>query len=299
MALIDARGNVLGKDELMSRVWPDRVVEENNLPAQISVLRKVFGADRHLIRTVAGRGYQFMGEIRAAGAGAPAGPSRATNLPEAVSELIGREAELRDVTDLVMKRRLVTLVGAGGIGKTRLSLEVARSLLPRFPDGVFVAQLGHSVLRKVFGADRHLIRVTRGDRGGGECQAPLAGRGQLRASDRGSRRHGGGAVAYRPGGLPARDEPRGTASVRRIRLPGAVARGAGGRHPGHRRRVEARRSPALRCARPRGRAPVRARRSSGRRDGRHLPAPRRDPARHRARRCAHRRLRRQGRRGSP
>src|SRR6266851_5157115 len=64
MALIDARGSVLGKDDLMSRVWPDRVVEENNLPAQISALRKVFGADRDLIRTVAGRGYQFTGEIR-------------------------------------------------------------------------------------------------------------------------------------------------------------------------------------------------------------------------------------------
>ena len=55
MALIDARGTVLGKDEPMSRVWPDRVVEGNNLPAQIAVLRQVFGADRDLIRTVAGR----------------------------------------------------------------------------------------------------------------------------------------------------------------------------------------------------------------------------------------------------
>ena len=71
MALIDARGTVLSKDELMSRVWPDRVVEENNLAAQISGLRKVFGADRHLIRTVAGRGYQFTGEIRATAARPP------------------------------------------------------------------------------------------------------------------------------------------------------------------------------------------------------------------------------------
>src|SRR5262249_36364906 len=38
--------------------------------------------------------------------------------------------------------RLVSLVGAGGIGKTRLGLEAARHLLPRFPDGVFVAELG-------------------------------------------------------------------------------------------------------------------------------------------------------------
>jgi predicted ATPase/DNA-binding winged helix-turn-helix (wHTH) protein len=143
IALIDARGRVLSKDELMSRVWPDRVVEENNLPAQISVLRKAFGADRHLIRTVAGRGYQFTGEIRATAApaaGAP--PSRMTNLPEPVSELIGREAELKEVTALATEYRLVSLVGAGGIGKTRLGLEVARLLMPRFADGVFLAELG-------------------------------------------------------------------------------------------------------------------------------------------------------------
>jgi len=142
MALIDARGTVLDKDQLMSLVWPDRVVEGNNLPAQIAVLRKVLGADRHLIRTVARLGYQFTGEIHTAAAAAPSPPSRMTNLPEAVSELIGREAELEEVAALATEHRLVNLVGAGGIGKTRLALEVARHVLPRFPDGVFVAELG-------------------------------------------------------------------------------------------------------------------------------------------------------------
>ena len=143
VALIDAHGTVLGKDDLISRVWPDRVVEENNLQAQISSLRKAFGPDRDLIRTVAGRGYQFTGEIRGTTATAAAAMlSPATNLPETVSGLIGREAELQDAMDLVAKHRLVTLVGPGGIGKTRLGLEVARHLLPRFPDGVFVAELG-------------------------------------------------------------------------------------------------------------------------------------------------------------
>src|SRR5215831_18019598 len=142
MALIDAGGTVLTKDQLLSLVWPDRVVQENNLPAQILMLRKAFGPDRDLIRTVAGRGYQFTGDVRttAATVACPA-PSRMTNLPEAVSELIGREAELGEVTALAVEHRLVSLVGAGGIGKTRLSLEVARHLLPGFPDGVFVAEL--------------------------------------------------------------------------------------------------------------------------------------------------------------
>jgi DNA-binding winged helix-turn-helix (wHTH) protein len=61
-ALIDA-GDVLDKDELMSRVWPGRIVEENSLQAQVSAVRKALGADRDLIRTVAGRGYQFTGEM--------------------------------------------------------------------------------------------------------------------------------------------------------------------------------------------------------------------------------------------
>src|SRR5205809_8093658 len=63
LALIEARGAVVSKDALMTRVWPDRIVEENNLQWQISALHAAFGADRNLIRTVSGRGYQFTAEI--------------------------------------------------------------------------------------------------------------------------------------------------------------------------------------------------------------------------------------------
>ena len=153
MALIETSGAVISKDELMRRVWAGRIVEENTLQGAISALRKAFGADRALIRTVAGRGYQFTGEIRARSASdsgsevpgaAPAAaepPRRLIDLPEPVSELIGREAELSEVADLVTTQRLVTLIGEGGIGKTRLGLEVARHLLSEFPDGVRVAEL--------------------------------------------------------------------------------------------------------------------------------------------------------------
>src|SRR5687768_10599846 len=140
LALIEAGGSVIDKDALLRKVWPDRVVEENNLQAQIAALRKAFGADRDLIRTVAGRGYQFTGEIRAAAGRAPRAP--VSNLPEPVSELIGRDAPVRDVMTLVTSHRLVTLTGTGGIGKTRLALEIARRLLPRFADGAGLAELG-------------------------------------------------------------------------------------------------------------------------------------------------------------
>jgi predicted ATPase/DNA-binding winged helix-turn-helix (wHTH) protein len=153
MALIEASGAVVSKDALMNRVWPDRIVEENNLQAQISALRRAFGADRDLIRTIAGRGYQFTGEVLTVSARFDAQataetaqptstPSRPpTNLPEPVSELIGRDVELDEILDLSASHRLVTLAGAGGIGKTRLAFEVARHLLPRFADGVWAIEL--------------------------------------------------------------------------------------------------------------------------------------------------------------
>jgi predicted ATPase/DNA-binding winged helix-turn-helix (wHTH) protein len=153
MALIEARGAVVGKDALMARVWPDLVVETHNLEVQISALRAAFGADRDLIRTVGRRGYQFTGEIRepsgspdertSAGAAAaePGLDLPPTNLPEPVSELIGRDEELREILNLAASHRLVTLTGSGGIGKTRLALAAARRLLPQFADGGWVAEL--------------------------------------------------------------------------------------------------------------------------------------------------------------
>jgi predicted ATPase/DNA-binding winged helix-turn-helix (wHTH) protein len=153
MVLIEADGAVVSKDELMRRVWPGRIVEDNNLHAQIKALRKAF-SDHDLIRTVVGRGYQFRCEVRtrlgndtervqpgmASDIFAP--PRPPTNLPAPTSDLIGREVEIGEVIGLLAGHRFVTLTGTGGIGKTRLALEVARHLLPQFVDGVWIAELG-------------------------------------------------------------------------------------------------------------------------------------------------------------
>src|ERR1700731_2195901 len=153
MALIGGQGAVVSRGALMERVWPNRIVEESSLQVQISVLRNAFGADRKLIRTISGRRYQFTGEIRTIAASpdiqavagtavpVPAPPRPPTNLPEPVSELIGREVELEEVLGLTAAHRLVTLTGAGGIGKTSLGLEVARHLLSEFVDGVWAIEL--------------------------------------------------------------------------------------------------------------------------------------------------------------
>ena len=172
MALIEARGAVVSKNALMARVWPDRIVEENNLQWQISALRAAFGADRNLIRTVSGRGYQFTAEnrhrIRQPGgrcdtaiADAPPDPREArrggglppTNLQEPISELIGRDDVLGEILSLAAAHRLVTLTGAGGIGKAQLAIAAARLLLPQFADGVWLAEFSPI-------ADPGLVSVT-------------------------------------------------------------------------------------------------------------------------------------------
>ena len=78
---------------------------------------------------------------RPSDAAAPAEVSPATNLPAPTSELIGRTAAVAEVMELLRAHRLVTLIGAGGIGKTRLGLEVARRELPDHADGAWVAEL--------------------------------------------------------------------------------------------------------------------------------------------------------------
>jgi predicted ATPase/DNA-binding winged helix-turn-helix (wHTH) protein len=155
IALIEARGELATKDELMSRVWPGTVVEEHNLHFQISTLRKALGPDRGFIKTISGRGYRFVAEIitladheeAASDPGAaPAVQCRdvlaPTNLPAPMSDLVGREVQLSEVADLVAAHRLVTQVGAGGIGKTRLGMEVGRRSLRKFADGVWLIELG-------------------------------------------------------------------------------------------------------------------------------------------------------------
>src|ERR1041385_2723738 len=67
LALVESSGHVLGKDELMSRVWPDSYVEETNLAQHISALRKVLGEREQggqYIETVPKRGYRFVAQVR-------------------------------------------------------------------------------------------------------------------------------------------------------------------------------------------------------------------------------------------
>jgi predicted ATPase/DNA-binding winged helix-turn-helix (wHTH) protein len=143
LALAEAGGSLVTREQLNQRLWPNTFVEPHNLDTQISTLRKALGTDRHLVQTEPGRGWRIAATIRLlprAGAVPPA-PDSATNVPLAVAPLVGRDRELLELPALVAKQRLVTLTGPGGIGKTRLGFAVARLALEHFVDSAWLIEL--------------------------------------------------------------------------------------------------------------------------------------------------------------
>lgn len=67
--------------------------------------------------------------------------ARPNNLPTQLTSFVGRQREIDEVEDLLSRTRQLTLTGPGGTGKTRLSIQVASRLLPRFDDGAFFVPL--------------------------------------------------------------------------------------------------------------------------------------------------------------
>lgn len=143
LALAQRRERLVGKQELLDLVWPGVVVEEHNITAQISSLRKLLGAN--VIATVPGRGYKFTATLDAPSGEAPAAPAGLPpprhNLPEQRTRFIGRTSALADLARLLPQTRLLTLTGIGGCGKTRLALQCAQRRLDDFADGVWFVDL--------------------------------------------------------------------------------------------------------------------------------------------------------------
>ena len=118
-ALASRPGRLISKSELLDLVWPGLVVEESNLHTQMSSLRRVLGND--VIATVPGRGYRFAAAAPASPAAAAA-PSQPDVLPIVPGRLFGRDEDLARLISSLETPGCVTLVGAGGVGKTRLAL---------------------------------------------------------------------------------------------------------------------------------------------------------------------------------
>ena len=146
-ALVERRDRAVPKNELMQLAWPKRVVEENNLQVQMVTLRRLLGPAA--ITTIPGRGYQFTAPLESAAQSVaakaatevPLQTTPPTNLPAQLQPLYGRDEDLARLSELIRRNAIVSVVGPGGIGKTRLAQAAAHGLQGDFADGVWVVEL--------------------------------------------------------------------------------------------------------------------------------------------------------------
>jgi predicted ATPase/DNA-binding winged helix-turn-helix (wHTH) protein len=141
-ALVERRERVVSKNELLDLVWPGLVVEENNLQVQISTLRKLLGPAA--ISTIPGRGYRFtqaQGTVYATESTASATTAASNSIEEALPVLVGREDDLGALRKVVLSHRVVTIAGAGGVGKTTLARALAYRMRGEFDNSECLVDL--------------------------------------------------------------------------------------------------------------------------------------------------------------
>jgi predicted ATPase/DNA-binding winged helix-turn-helix (wHTH) protein len=143
LSILTARaGSVIPKEELIAHAWPHTIVEEISLRVHIAALRRALGdgqtGNRYILNIV-GRGYSFVAPVQlerlleVQNVEPPPAP-RKPDLPALLTRVVGRESEVSALTQTVRTRRLVTIVGPGGMGKTTLALAIAHGLCDSFDD---------------------------------------------------------------------------------------------------------------------------------------------------------------------
>ncbi|MET3930173.1 putative ATPase/DNA-binding winged helix-turn-helix (wHTH) protein [Lysobacter sp. OAE881] len=158
VALVEGGGKVLTRRELMACAWSGLVVEESNVRVQVAHLRKTLGCGEQGVRfiaSVAGRGYCFVAdvlrepELQPAGSNAPAHSSPGAGLRESRSlanapvsqdRIVGSEEGVAELAAQIRTSRLVTVVGAAGMGKTTVAVLAARAL-DSFGDAIHFVDL--------------------------------------------------------------------------------------------------------------------------------------------------------------
>ena len=147
IALLENAGEVVGKAELIARAWPDVTVEEGSLRVHLSALRKALGDGQFgnkYIASIPGQGYSFIAPVARLPVDHDRGNASAGtfNLPPALGRMVGRNDVVLEIQGLLKTgQRLITLLGAGGIGKTTVALSVGYRALADFSGAAFFVDL--------------------------------------------------------------------------------------------------------------------------------------------------------------
>jgi predicted ATPase/DNA-binding winged helix-turn-helix (wHTH) protein len=146
IALLEQAGEVVAKAELIAKAWPDVTVEEGSLRVHLSALRKALGDGQFgnkYIANMQGHGYSFIAPVVRCPAGRDmnSAPAELSKLPPALGRMVGRDDVVPEIQRLLQEQRLITILGAGGIGKTTVALSVGHRALADFSGAAFFVDL--------------------------------------------------------------------------------------------------------------------------------------------------------------
>jgi non-specific serine/threonine protein kinase len=158
LLLIERRQELVTREAMAKQLWGSEVFTDVDAGIHTAILRirQVLGDSSeapHFVQTVSGKGYRFIAPVEVVVLPSPArlpgvepGDERVPeprrhNLPAELTSFVGRGKELRELSRMLTSSRLLSLTGAGGVGKTRLGVQLARELIERFPDGVWLVDL--------------------------------------------------------------------------------------------------------------------------------------------------------------
>ena len=153
IVLIENAGQVVTKEKLMIHAWPHTIVEETNLRVHIAALRRALGDDQtgnRYLSNVIGRGYSFVDSVIWEGIPAEENPAtvKATSrsapvdgFPAPLTRIIGRSKDLDLLISTLPERRFLTIVGAGGVGKSTLAQAAGFQLRDRYRHGAYLLDL--------------------------------------------------------------------------------------------------------------------------------------------------------------
>lgn len=150
IALVSHPNQPVSKRDLMALVWPDVTVDEGSLRFHIASLRKALGDGKdgaRYITTLAGRGYCFVAPVSRASPRGSASTAAAialphANVPSRLVRMVGRADGILMVSTQLVATRFVTIIGAGGVGKTTIAVAVGHDLMEAFAGAVLFVDLG-------------------------------------------------------------------------------------------------------------------------------------------------------------
>jgi predicted ATPase len=148
ITLVEHAGETISREQLIAHTWPDTVVDDGALRVHVAALRKALGdgrAGRRYVVNTPGRGYAFVAPVKrehtSPALASTNGAADAKDLPAPLTRIVGRDDVIAALATQLARRRLLTIVGPGGIGKTTVAVALADALCGSYKDGTWFVGL--------------------------------------------------------------------------------------------------------------------------------------------------------------